>query len=77
MLRHLNKMRPDLQVTCLVHEAEHYTVMQFLSGKTMNSRDMGLGDERRHQLRDSLAVFLLELWTCAVAETGKVPLFEI
>jgi aminoglycoside phosphotransferase (APT) family kinase protein len=77
MLRHLNKMRPDLQVPRLIHESEsrHYTVMQYLPGKTINSwSSVFLSEERRHQLLDSLATFLLEPWTCPVAETGVFPL---
>lgn len=76
MLRHLNKTRPDLQVPRLIHESEseQYTVMQYLPGKTINSWDsVRLSDERRHQLLGSFAVFLLELWTCPVAETGMFP----
>lgn len=77
MLRHLNKMRPDLQVPRLIHESEtdQYTAMQYLPGETIDSWDSSrLSDERRHQLLDSLAAFFFELWTCPVAETGMFPL---
>lgn len=72
MLRYLNESRPHLQVPRLIHESAQYTVLRYLKGEAIESWDSTkLPDEMRHQLLDSLAVFLFELWSCPAPETGR------
>ncbi|VUC34848.1 unnamed protein product [Clonostachys rosea] len=67
VLQYLKEKRPMLQVHRLLCQSKQYSVFQYLGGEPIDYWDSDkLSIQRRHQLLDSLAVFLFEMWTCPV-----------
>ena len=65
ILKYLKQLRPRLQVPAVIHEAERYTVFEYLPGDVLGSwNTQRLDKTLRKQLLGSLADFLFNLWTC-------------
>ncbi|KAI9711569.1 MAG: hypothetical protein M1820_002134 [Bogoriella megaspora] len=65
ILKHIKQVKPWLQVPAVFHEAERYTILEYIQGDVLGSWNTHrLNAARRKQLLHSLAGFLLDLWTC-------------
>ncbi|KAK2601559.1 hypothetical protein QQS21_004877 [Conoideocrella luteorostrata] len=72
VLNHLKKVQPALQVPKPIYQSNEYALLSFLDGDTLGAWDSAkLPEKRRHQLLNSLAAFLFELWLSPAPQSGK------
>ncbi|KAG9228154.1 hypothetical protein BJ875DRAFT_528295 [Amylocarpus encephaloides] len=64
VLKDAKEKRPALLAPTIVYQTNDYTVMEYLDGEALKSRNTQvLPKKRRQVLLDGLAIFLFSLWT--------------
>lgn len=74
ILRHILSERPELLIPDVFYADQECTILTYIEGSSLGSWNPAyLSMERRHNLLDSLANFLYQLWTCPIpaSESGK------
>jgi len=72
ILDHLKKVQPTLRIPTPLYRSQDYHLLTFLDGDALNAWDScKLTEKRRHKLLQSLAKFLLKLWSSPAPKSGK------